>query len=323
MDHFQSLIEPHQRFVLTTHLNPDGDALGSQLALAALLRARGKDIRIINCDPTPPNYLFLDPHKFIEVFNPLQHQEVLLNAGMIFLVDTNDPRRLRSMEQVVRESSALKCIIDHHPEPVEVGPSSIIDLDAAATGEIIYRLIHKIDPAVLTAEISTALYTAIMTDTGSFRFPKTDPEIHRITADLIQHGVDPAVIYTSVYEEGTIDRLRLLGEMLAGLAITPDGKIAYATITQAMFEKTGTSELDTDGFINYTLGIGGVCIGLLFVEQPDELKISFRSKGDIPINELAKEFGGNGHQNAAGARVRGRRFDDIIRQVVSRAGRFI
>ncbi len=323
MEYLQSLIETYQRFVLTTHVNPDGDALGSQLALAALLRYRGKDVRIINCDSTPPNYLFLDPNGYIEVFNPAQHQQVLLNTEVIFLIDTNNPHRLRSMSQAVLAGPALTVIVDHHPEPVDVGTPPIIDFDATATGEIIYRLIRQLDPAILTAEVSTALYTAIMTDSGSFRFPKTDPEVHRIVADLISCGADPAGIYARVYDSGPINRLRLLGQMLSGITTIPDGSVAYAVITRKMFGETKTSEVDTDGFINYTLGIGGVRIGLLFVEQPDEVKISFRSKGNIPINELAKEFGGNGHLNAAGARVRGVPFDEVIQRVLKRVGSFL
>jgi phosphoesterase RecJ-like protein len=323
VEYLQSLIETNQRFVLTTHVNPDGDALGSQLALAALLRYRGKDVRIINCGSTPPNYLFLDPNGSIEVYDPVQHQQVLLYAEVIFLIDTNDPHRLRSMSPAVLASSALKVIIDHHPEPVDVGTQPIIDFDATATGEIIYGLIRQLEPAILTAEVSIALYTAIMTDSGSFRFPKTDPEVHRIAADLISCGADPTDIYARVYENGSINRLRLLGQMLSGITTIPGGTVAYAVITREMFGETQTSEVDTDGFINYTLGISGVRIGLLFVEQPDEVKISFRSKGNIPINELAKEFGGNGHINAAGARVRGVPFDEVIQQVLKRIASYL
>jgi len=323
VDHFRSLIESHRRFILTTHVNPDGDGLGSQIALAALLRTHNKDVRIINYDTTPPNFLFLDPHGFIELYDALRHRPLILNAEVIFLVDTNAPNRLRSMGQAVFESPALKIIIDHHPEPVNVGPFSIVDFEATATGEIIYRLIQQIDPNVLTAEVSTALYTAIMTDTGSFRFPKTDPEIHRITADLIQHGADPTEIYSHVYECGPINRMHLLGQMLSGLATTPDGAVSYGVITQKMFKETQTSEVDTDGFTNYILGIGGIRVGLLFVEQLDEVKISFRSKGDIPINKLAQEFGGNGHINAAGARIHGIPLNVVIQQVLARVSSFI
>jgi bifunctional oligoribonuclease and PAP phosphatase NrnA len=323
VEYLQSLIETYQRYVLTTHVNPDGDALGSQLAFAALLRSRSKDVRIINCDDTPPNYRFLDPDGCIEVFTPAQHRHVLMNAELIFLIDTNDPYRLRSMSQAVLASPSLKVIIDHHPEPVDVGTPPIIDIDAAATGEMMYRFILKLDPAILTADVSTALYTAIMTDSGSFRFPKTDPETHRIAADLISRGADPTGIYAHVYDSGSLNRLRLLGQMLSGITTSSDGSVGYAVITMKMFDETQTSEVDTDGFINYTLGIGGVRIGLLFVEQPAEVKISFRSKGNIPINELAKEFGGNGHRNAAGARLRGIPFDEVVQRILTRADSFL
>ncbi len=154
-------------------------------------------------------------------------------------------------------------------------------------------------------------------------YPKTDPETHAIAAQLIARGADPTEIYDAVYDRSPINRLRLLGAMLAGISTAAGGLAAYAVITRKMFDETRTSPVDTDSFINYTLGIDGVRIGLLFVELPGEVKISFRSKGAIPINELAKAFGGNGHLNAAGARVPGAQLDDVVKKVLAGLDRFI
>jgi phosphoesterase RecJ-like protein len=170
---------------------------------------------------------------------------------------------------------------------------------------------------------ATALYTAIMTDTGSFRYQKIDSEVHTIVAHLLQAGADPAAIYEQVYEHTTAKRLRLLGMALANLQMMYDGKVAYITLTREMFDATGTSEADTDAFVPYTLTIDGVQIGLMFSEIDNIVKVSFRSKGDIAINELAKEFGGNGHKNAAGARIPNARLDEIVSFVLKSAAKYV
>jgi bifunctional oligoribonuclease and PAP phosphatase NrnA len=170
---------------------------------------------------------------------------------------------------------------------------------------------------------ATALYTAIMTDTGSFRYQKTDSEVHTIIAHLIQAGADPVAIYEQVYEHISARRTRLLGMALANLQTLYDGKLAYIVITHEMFETTDTTEDDTDAFVPYTLTIDGVQIGLMFSEIDNVIKINFRSKGEIPINELAKEFGGNGHKNAAGTRVPNAQLSYIVSQVLKSASNYV
>jgi phosphoesterase RecJ-like protein len=162
-----------------------------------------------------------------------------------------------------------------------------------------------------------------MTDTGSFRYQKTDSEVHTIVAHLLQAGADPVAIYEHVHEHTSAKRLRLLGMALANLQTLYDGKLAYIVLTRDMFETTGTSEADTDAFVPYTLMIDGVQIGLMFSEIDNIVKVSFRSKGDIAINELAKEFGGNGHKNAAGARIADARLNEIVSLVLKRTGKYV
>jgi phosphoesterase RecJ-like protein len=175
----------------------------------------------------------------------------------------------------------------------------------------------------IDAPIAQALYTAIMTDTGSFRYPRTDPEIHRIAAHLLEFGVVPIEVFANVYEGWSQGRMRLLGEVLDSMKTAHNGKIAYVVCTQLMFRQTGTSEVETDSFTSYPMSIRGVVVGILFNELNDGVKISFRSKGSIPVNELAKEFGGNGHLNAAGARVDGRNLDDVVADVVAKAAVYV
>jgi phosphoesterase RecJ-like protein len=175
----------------------------------------------------------------------------------------------------------------------------------------------------LSPLIAQALYCAIMTDTGSFRFPRVDAETHRIVAHLIECGADPVEIYHNVYEQWSPGRIQLLGDALASLQTAYGGKLAHITITQRDLERTGTTEVDTDNFTVHPMSVSGVVAGIFFLELKDGVKISFRSKGDIPINELAKEFGGNGHKNAAGARLYNCTLAETKARVVQAAAKYV
>ncbi len=321
---FRELLQSPSSVVLTTHLNPDGDGLGSQLALAEVLRSQGIPVRIVNHDAVPPPYRFLDPDgRTIERYEPSRHDDLLHDARWIVVVDTNQVSRLGRMESAVADSPAAKAIIDHHPDPGSFASVVIVDSDASSTGEMVYELFAATDALPISAAGASALYTAIMTDTGSFRFPKTDARLHRIVADLIEMGADPVSTYQHVYEEGPANRLQLLGEVLAGLQIAHEGRLCAFTVTRDLLQRTGTTEIDTDAFVPMTLTVGGVQIGLMFTELEDCIKINFRSRGAIPINQLAQQFGGNGHRNAAGARVHNATIDHVRREVIARARHFL
>lgn len=317
------LIQQHQNFVITTHVNPDGDAIGCELALAKILRQLGKNASIINHNLTPENYQWMDHENKIIHFIPEQHRDYILTADVIFILDTNQPDRLRSLEPFVKQSKAIKIVIDHHLEPHPFGDYYLIDDDATSTGEIVYKLFKEIEGITFDKEIATALYTAIMTDTGSFRYPRTDFETHQIIAHLIECRADPTEIFVNVYENWTCGRMRLLGEALDTMKTAYEGKVAYLFCTLKMFKDTETTEVETDNFTIYPMSIKGVQIGILFNELHNGVKISFRSKGAIPINELAKEFGGNGHLNAAGARLFDKKLDEIIPKVVEKVGKYL
>ncbi len=315
----RAIIAENTRFVLTTHVNPDGDGLGSEIALAEFLKALGKHATILNHSLTPYYYEFLDPGQEILQFKADLHAGIIREADVIFVLDTNSPDRLVSLKPFVLDSKARKVCIDHHLDKVDFADLYILDDPSAATGEIVYRLLQFLGQHRFNNQIATALYTAIMTDTGSFRFPKTDAEIHRQVAHLIECGADPVAIYQQVYEQGNAGRLQLTGKALSTLQTTQDGKVASILATTEMFRSTETSEVDTDNLINYTLSIKGVQIGLMLTEVDEGVKIGFRSKGEIWINRLAKEFGGNGHKNAAGARVPNGTIDELLPKVLERA----
>ncbi|HEX7573623.1 MAG TPA: bifunctional oligoribonuclease/PAP phosphatase NrnA [Bacteroidota bacterium] len=318
-----TLFRTRERFVLTTHINPDGDGIGSEIALASWLRERGKDVRVINHSILPAVYRFLDPGGTIAVFDPPRDGPAIAAADLIVVLDTNHPDRLQSMKEAVLGSPALKVCIDHHLDPDPFASPALIDADATSTGEILYRLLFRDGENGPTAEIATGLYCAIMTDTGSFRYPRTGPMTHTIVARLIASGADPVRIYAEVYERWSTGRIHLLGEVLAGLRTEFGGLLAHVTITREMLSRTGTSEEDTDNFTTYPMSVEGVRVGILFLEIEGGVKMSFRSKGMIPINALAMEFGGNGHRNAAGARILGVDPGDVRSRVLSAAGKYI
>jgi bifunctional oligoribonuclease and PAP phosphatase NrnA len=313
----------HQTFVLTTHVNPDGDGLGSELALAEHLLAQGKQVSIINHSATPDFYRFLDPQNRITMFDGPRDGTLLASAEVIVVMDTNHPDRLRSMEQPVLQSKSTKICIDHHLDPSPFAQHYVIDDDATSTGEITYKLLTRMTKSTLPAPAASALYCAIMTDTGSFRYPRVDPETFRICAHLIECGADPVGIYHEVYEQWTPGRMELLGEALANLHTSYGDRLAHISITQEIFTRTGTSPVDTDNFTTYLMSVRGVVAGILFIELPDGIKVSFRSKGDIPINELAKEFGGNGHKNAAGARIYKVHLDETRERILKSAAKYL
>jgi phosphoesterase RecJ-like protein len=318
------LLLAYDRFVLTTHVNPDGDALGSELALASWLGKRGKNVTIINCSDTPAVYRFLDPEgTVIRKYDPQQHDAVLASADVIVLVDANHPDRTRQMAEAFTGSPALKICIDHHLDPGTFANHYFIDPDATSTGELLYRLLDFEHDRDMPVACARALYCAIMTDTGSFRFPRTDPAVHRIVAHLLEAGADPVEIYNEVYNRWSTGRIRLLGETLSSLTITGGGHIASVAVTREMLEQTGTTEEDTDNFTSYPMSIRGVEVGMVFVEVPEATKISFRSHGEIPVNLLAREFGGNGHKNASGARVPGMRISELLPRVLAAAEKYL
>jgi phosphoesterase RecJ-like protein len=289
--------------LLTTHVNPDGDGLGSELGLYRFLTARGKKATVLNASPTPNAYKFLDPEGFIQPYgrgDPLPEDVDLLVA-----LDFGKWERLGPMSEVACNSGLPVLCIDHHPSEGEFGEPQVINDRACATGEIVYDLLKSYgDP--LSPPAAEALYTAMMTDTGSFRFSNTNVRTHLIIADLMKVGVNPAMVYSHIYESNHPARLRLLGLTLSELQVSTDGRIGWIAVTQEMLRKAEARPEDTEDFVDLPRTLGGVQVSILFIELATGIiRISLRSKGIVRVNEVAMSLGGGGHPFAAGIRVKG------------------
>ena len=319
----KEFINKHNSFLITTHVNPDADAIGSEIAFYHLLKRLGKDVFIINNNSTPYNLEFLDKDNVIKKYEKEIHDEIIRKVDVIVVLDLNHLGRIVRMEKSVREFGKNFLCLDHHQHPEDFSEYMFIDDSFSSTGEIIFDFIKETKLTNIDYEIALPIYTAIMTDTGSFRFERTTPELHRKAAELLEAGVNPKEVFTEVYDNGQIGKLKLLGEALVSLSTNSTGEVGYMTITQDILNKTGADETDVDGFVNYCLATRESKVGILFFELRNGLKISFRSKTKIPVNQLAAEFGGGGHFHAAGTRLFDVNFEEYVDKVIKEAEKYI
>ena len=326
MNDFSSLkeiIDEHGSFLLSTHVNPDADALGSQLGFYLILKKLGKNVRVINHSATPYNLEFLDQYNVIEKFDETDHANVFDESEVFVLLDLNQGNRIASMEKGLRAFKGLKVCIDHHQDTENLFDFVFGGIEYSATSEIIYDFIEETKIVELDYAIALQLYSGIMTDTGSFRFDRTSPRIHRIMAELLEKGVSPTDVYDKIYDQFKLGRVKLLGEALSSVQLDSTQKIAYMVVRREQLNQNDATEADIDGFVNYCLTIQGVQIGILFYELKDGIKVSFRSKGEIPVNKLAKEFNGGGHTNASGIRLFNTTVEDVKEKIISAAQRYL
>jgi len=297
----KNVVQKNHSFILTTHVNPDGDALGSELALTQYLRSVGKQATIVNKSPTARNYRFLDTHNEIIVFDKSLHEQLLRSADVYFILDISDWGRLREIGEIIQTLQKPKVCIDHHHCPSKFTDIDIIDEKASSTGELIYDLLCELG-AKFTKSISEAIYTCIMTDTGSFRFSNTNPKAHLIASSMLANGIDSYRIYQEVYEKKSPSKMKLQGVILSNINYDCNGQLAWFNVTQDMLKQTGANIWDTEGFPEIPRSIDGVEVSLMFTELEDnKTKISLRSKGNMIINHVAMKLGGGGHQFASGA----------------------
>lgn len=312
---FVDQIKHYQSFVLVSHIRPDCDALGSELAMADVLRAAGKDVRIINAHRTPPALQFLDPAETIEVLGDHVEAEQI-SCDCIMILDTSAWAQLGDMGDVIRAASCDKMVLDHHVGEDELGAIMYKDYQAEATGHLVVQAADALGVPI-TRKMAMPLFAAIATDTGWFRFPSVTPETYRVIARLIEVGVVPSEIYGDLYERDTIGRLRLRGLILSRTTAEIDGKLMHTFVRKEDFDACGALPSDTEDAINLTLAVQGSLAAVIFVEQlRGGFKLSFRSRCDMNCNEIAQMFGGGGHKAAAGAFIEGD-FDEIREKVLA------
>jgi bifunctional oligoribonuclease and PAP phosphatase NrnA len=302
---FVEVIKAHQRILLVSHIRPDCDALGSELGMAGILDSLGKRVRIVNGQPTPPNYQFIDPHRRIKAINVDTQPAELADIELLMILDTSAWAQLGPMGDVVRGSQAKKIVLDHHVSSDDLGAETFKNVEAEATGRLVLEAAQHLGVR-LTPEIATPLFAAIATDTGWFRFASTRGDTYRAAGALVDAGARPPQIWNSLYEQDTLARLNLTGCILARAKTELDGRLIHTAVFQTDFKAAGAIPSDTEDIINMTLNVGGTQMAVIMVEQPSgDFKISFRSRSQVDCSKLAEQFGGGGHKAAAGAFVKG------------------
>ena len=301
--------------LITTHVNPDGDAMGSLLGLASILRSQGKHVTTVLPTKAPSNLTWMPGADTTMVWNGHQEQRQLLNhADTIVVLDLNDLGRLGDLGSAISEATSVKINIDHHTHPEDFASLQWIDTDAPAVCAMLADLYADVD---IPADGAMCLYAGLMTDTGSFRFPRTTEHTFQQAARLVGQGADPVAAYERIMNTNSFNREVLLGASLRGMQLHHDGRLCVMTVSQADFAATGTRVDDTDGFVHHTLSIHGVQMGILFIELEDQVKCSFRSKGNVYVRDLAAAHGGGGHVYAAGARVVGKPLNEAVASIVA------
>ncbi|MCE5267294.1 MAG: bifunctional oligoribonuclease/PAP phosphatase NrnA [Planctomycetaceae bacterium] len=298
---FVEIVRSHQRFLLTSHVRPDGDALGSELVMARALQSLGKDVRVCNAFATPPNLRFLDTRKDLKQLAVDVPATDFDDREVLIIVDTTAWAQLGTMGDVVKQSKALKVVIDHHQGGDDLGAELFKDSDAEATGRLVVEAVDQLG-VPLSEEIAIPAFVAIATDTGWFRFSSTTPGTLRLASRLVEAGAAPAELYKQLYETDSLGRLQLIGRAFTHTKTELGGRLIYTWLEQADFSASEAIPSDSEDIINMTLAVGGAEMAVILVEQPrGGFKVSLRSRCEVDCSQVASQFGGGGHRRAAGA----------------------
>ncbi len=298
---FVEIVRSHERFALTTHVRPDGDAIGSALAMAAILESLGKDVVLCGALAVPPNLRFLDPKGRFHRLGVDVSAEQLADREVIVVLDTTAWAQLGDMGEVLRTTKAVKVVLDHHQGGDDLGAVLFKDSEAEAAGRLVVEAMDQLGVA-LSPAIARPAFVALATDTGWFRFSSTRSDTLRLAARLIDAGALPDQLYKELYETDSHGRLRLIGFALAHTQTEMDGRLIYTWLELSDFAAAGAVPSDSEDIINMTLGVGGTEAAVILVEQRDGgFKISLRSRCALDCSKIAECFGGGGHKKAAGA----------------------
>jgi len=316
----RAAIRRSRSVLITSHVFPDGDAVGSQLALAKTLRAMGKRVLLVSEHPVPKIYEFLDRRRSIKLYD--HHLEPKVRkCDTAFVVDVGSLDRVGRVAHVIRKAKMTTVCIDHHRTNARFADVNLLDPACASTGELIYALAKALRTPV-TPQTAACLFVALATDTGWFRFTNTKPDTLRTAAELVELGARPAALYSAVHESLGWPRMALMKCVLETLRSQCDGRIAYLYATDQMMRQTGAQHEDTEGFTNIPRVLGGVKLIFFFREADGKIKVSIRSKGGPPVDKLAKKHGGGGHAQAAGITMAGP-LRSVMKTVLADARRLI
>ncbi|HEX7413504.1 MAG TPA: bifunctional oligoribonuclease/PAP phosphatase NrnA [Bacteroidia bacterium] len=302
----KKLVSKAETISIVTHVNPDGDAMGSSLGLYHYLKSKGKNVKVIVPNAFPGFLAWMPNSKQVMVFESNEEvvKKQISKSEVVFILDFNNYKRIDTLGELIKNSSAKKVVIDHHQKPDTCFDFYFHDEKASSTCELIYDFICGIDSKkVVDKKMATCLYTGIMTDTGSFRFASTTQKTFQVAAALIEAGAQNASIYANVYDDYTQHRLKLLGYCLhEKLVFIPEYNAAYMALSEEELKRFGFKKGDTEGIVNYALSVSGIELSAFFSEKEGAIRISFRSKNKFDVNSFARaNFNGGGHINAAGA----------------------
>lgn len=301
----KKLLSHPRKIVITTHNNPDGDALGSSLGLFHYLVQKGHQVLVITPNDFPSFLKWMPGTKKTAVYeyHTSRAANTVKEAELIFCLDFNDLARLEKFHETIAQSGAIKILIDHHPQPSDFAQHYIHREDASSTAELIYDLIQGLgDDKYISRDVATCLYVGILTDTGSYQFSSTTAKVHRIAAELIDKGVPDHIVYDKIYNNSSELRVRFFGFCATErMNIYPESQAALIYVSKEDQNRFNLKKGDTEGLVNLPLQIKGVRFATLIIDKDDMVKMSFRSKGDFDVNKFArKHFKGGGHRNASG-----------------------
>ena len=302
---FKRIISTQKKIVIIPHRNPDGDALGSALALKHFLEAKKHKVNIVSPNDYPTFLKWLPGESDIIKFSkkPSIARDKINNAELIFGLDFNSLSRIQDLSEIVKKTNVDKIMIDHHESPEFFANLNYSDPSMSSTCEMVYNIINASDSKLLDKKIACCLYTGIMTDTGSFRYPSTTSKTHQVVSHLLSLGANSSEIHQKIFDSSSMSRIKLLGISLSNLVKIPDLPVVYITLSKQELVLCDFKKGDTEGFVNYGLSLKGVNFSCMMIENENEgkIKMSFRSQGNFSVDNFARNyFNGGGHLNAAG-----------------------
>ena len=324
-DKLTEYIDNSENIILSTHRDPDGDGLGSEISFYYYLKSIDKNVTIVNISDTPTRYKFLDEESVIQVYSD-NSRRIVSESDLLIVFDLGDYSRIGEIGKIVLDNSIASVNIDHHHlRDDSMYSLSLVDTKSPSTTYMIWKYFEHLNMnnVPLADNIAIALYAGLVNDTGSFRYSSVTSDSHNMAAHLLESQVDPNMIFTNIYENITMSAINLKAAMIKNIRLSNNGQVGYAIIDEDMFKETESSYSNAEGFSEFLRGINGVEISFCLTETPNGFKISFRSSGTYNINDIAAIFGGGGHFFAAGCSVNKEDLDKTIKIILTECDRKI